>query len=502
MSRHGRRPFADSTARDVARRVLGRIGAEQAFTALALDAELGRADLPERERKLATELCYGVCRHLSRLDRAVAGAASRGRVRVKPTVRAALRVGAYQLLFLDRVPAHAAVDDAVNAARRAGGAKVAGFVNSLLRRLARDGEPALPGTEQSVEHVQVAHSLPDWIAERLATSLGNGDELLAGAQALNQRPPLGIRCNRTRTDPDALAEILHKEKSGCAITRSEICPDALLTTGLGDPARSPSFERGMWTVQDPGAQLVTRFLTGAAFVSDNRPGDRPAVLDACAGIGGKTLHLCERLGGLIDAADVSQAKLSRLIEAAERLGLAERVRTVVVDLTRPLYAGDSSDDTERVDDGPGLTADRVYDLVLLDAPCTGLGVMRRHPEVKWRVCAADVDRIADTQRALLDRVSQHVRPGGVLVYCVCTFTYEEGPGQVRSFLARHPDFHLHPPPAPSSADGPTPEPPWSALACSLTAGAPPSPGTLATWPHRHGADAFFAARLRRRLPGE
>lgn len=489
-------------AREVARRVLRRVVTDQAFTSLALDAELNRAELVERERNLATELCYGVCRHMSRLDRAITSAASRGRVKVKPAVRAALRVGAYQLLFLDRVPAHAAVDDAVNAARRAGGKQVGGFANSLLRRLARDGEPALPSSENPVAYVSAAHSLPEWITERLATSLGRGDELLAGADAYNRRAPLAIRVNRERVDVAELASILQSEKPTASVVCSEYCPDALLAIGLGDPQRSPSFTRGLWTVQDVGAQLITRFLGDLPESPENSPEGALTVLDACAGVGGKTLHLAERFGARpgvrIDAADVSASKLERLMDAARRLGVAERIYTIVTDLASPTPDADSV--ISSVGD-PAMDESRTlaehYDLVLLDAPCTGLGVLRRHPELKWRLRANDVERIAETQRALLDQVCQRVGPGGVLVYSVCTFTYEEGPGQIRRFLAEHPEFELQAPEQTGeSADGGAIV--WSALTCALTARAPASPGTLSTWPHRHESDGFFAARLRRR----
>lgn len=484
-------------ARDVARRVLRRISGDQAFAALALDAELSRAELPERERKLATELCYGVCRHMTRLDRAIASATSRGRIKVKPAVRAILRVGAYQLLFLDRVPAHAAVDDAVHAARRAGGARMAGFVNSVLRRLARTGEPALPGAENPLEYVRIAYSLPGWIAERLAQTSGHDDEFLAAARGFHERPRLAIRVNRERTTVAELAGLLAAEKPGCDVGRSPVCPGALLVTGLGDPGRSPSFARGLWTVQDIGAQLVGLFLGPVRAPVGH---ERPTILDACAGVGGKALHLAERVGaeGSLDAADVSAGKLSKMVETGKRLGVAERIRPVVADLT-----GSAPTDA-------GLAED--YDRVLLDAPCTGLGVLRRHPEVKWRIRADDVARMADTQRALLDHVSQRVRPGGILLYSVCTFTYEEGPGQIRQFLARHPEFSLQAPePEPGADAGPyevsdavsdagsdADAISWSELTCALTAGAPASPGTLATWPHRHQADGFFAARLQRR----
>jgi 16S rRNA (cytosine967-C5)-methyltransferase len=460
------------SAREVARRALRRVISDQAYATLTLSAELDKAGLPPRDRRLATELVYGVCRHAGRLDRAIASATTSGLARVKPAVLIILRVGAYQILLLDRVPDHAAVNDAVSAARRLGGARMAGFVNSVLRRLARDGEPAPPPRERTLEYVEAVCSLPRWIAARLSRQLGgDADELIACAQALGSPAPLALRVNQRRIELGALAERLRADHPGCEALVSPVCPGALVVTGLGDPERSPSFAEGLWTVQDIGAQLVGH-LIGAPAPAES--GGALRILDACAGLGGKATHLAERFGAraAIDAADRSAAKLTLLDHARQRLGL-EPIRIIAADLVEPA-AGAA---------GPAL-AD-AYDVVLLDAPCTGLGVLRRHPEAKWRVRESDVAAMAALQRALLDALCARVRPGGVLVYSVCTFTEEEGPAQVRDFLDRHPEFVLR---APEPAlDEVLAEPDWSSLCLQ--------PGIMRTWPHHHDADAFFAARL-------
>lgn len=435
-------------ARDVARRVLRRVDAEKAYATLALNAELEDAALGERDRRLATELVYGVLRHRSRLDRALDAMAHRGLRKLAPGIRVALRVAAYQILFLDRVPAHAAVDDAVAAVRRVGGKRMAGFANGLLRRLAREGEPRLPDPAADLRrHIEVTHSLPGWIVERIERGVG-AEELDEAAAALSVPPQLVARVNRLRSTRAAVAERLRAE--GAETRESPHSADALFVTGLGDPDRSASFGEGLWTVQDLGAQLVTRLVTA---LSDPPLGEGSRLLDACAGLGGKSTYLAELTGdrARIDAVDVSGRKLALGEQAARRLGI-ESLRGIELDLL----------DAE-------LPAE--YDAALLDAPCTGLGVLRRHPEAKWRLEESDVAEMADLQRRLLDVVAARVRPGGALVYAVCSFTEEEGARQISSFLDRWPDY------APAHAAGAQAE--------------------LRTWPHREEADAFYAVRLER-----
>jgi 16S rRNA (cytosine967-C5)-methyltransferase len=441
-------PGAKRTARDVARAVLARVDQSGAYATLALDGELERASLDDRDRRLAAELVYGTLRHRPRLERALGAHADLGRA--PPLVRHALLVGAYQILMM-RTPAHAAVDDAVGAVRARHGAKLAGFANAVLRKLAQSGEPPLPTEPRA--RLAIEHSLPSWIVDELARQL-HPDELPDAAGALAAPAPLWVRVNIARA---TIAEVKAAlEAEGATVEASRMVPTALKVKGLGDPAASPSFQKGQWTVQDLGAQLV-------GTLASPRPGSR--VLDACAGLGGKTTHLAELAAAAgtpahIDAVDRAAAKLVLLESSARRLGLSG-IRTFSADLTAS---------------PKGLAP--AYDVVLLDAPCSGLGVLRRHPEAKARVTAADVASLARTQAALLDAAAARVASGGVLIYAVCTFTRAEGADQLAAFLARNKDFTVEAPAGHAHVD---------------------ETGAIRTWPHRDGADGFFAVRLRRIL---
>ena len=402
-ARAGRAGGAGATARDVARRVLDRVERGGAWATPALDGELARAGLDERDRRLAAELVYGVLRNRTRIDRALAAHADLART--PPRVVTALRVAAYQLLFLDRVPGYAAVDDAVRAARGVAGPRLAGFCNAVLRKLAAAGETALPDDPR--ERIAIEHSLPRWIADELAAAAP--DRLGELAAAFARPAPLVARVNRRRTTRDAL--IAELAAGGATARPIAEAPMAIAVDGLGDPARSASFRAGRWTVQDTGAQRV-------GLIAAPRAGQR--ILDACAGVGGKSTHLAELAddAAAIDAADQLAGKLDLARETAARLGLTS-IRPVVCDLLDPA--------------APLAAA---YDLIVLDAPCTGLGVLRRHPDAKWRLVPADVPRLAELQRRLLDAVLPRLAPGGALVYSVCTFTRTEGPDQVAALVAR------------------------------------------------------------------
>ena len=442
------------SARLVARRVLARVEHSGAFGTLALSAEMERSRLPERDRRLATEICYGVLRHRARIDHALGHYAHKGLGKLPPPVLLALRVAAYQLLFLDRVPAHAAVDDAVSEVRRVGGPKLAGFANGLLRKLDREGEPALPSGDDK-KSISIRHSMPTWILDRMEERLGAA-ELSAAAEGMQSLAPMCIRVNRQRATREDVANRL-ADAEGASVSEVEHYPWALTVSSLGSPEHSQSFAEGLWTVQDPAAQLI-----GA--MADLQPGYK--VLDACAGVGGKTTHLAEAGRDVeIDAIDLSAKKIELLKGAMKRLGL-ETVRGFVLDATR---------DDKRLR--------KEYDLVVLDAPCSGLGVLRRHPEQKWAKERQATGAIIELQERLLDSVAKRVKVGGYLLYSVCTFTKSEGPQQISEFLARHPSFEMAPP-----VEGPG-TPAWGQRLSSE--------GAFVSWPHKDGMDAFYAARLRR-----
>lgn len=413
------------SARDVARRVLQRVD-EGAFATLALSGELDRAsDLSTADRALATELVYGVLRWRLRLDAALAAHAPRGLGSLDRHTRNLLRLAALQILRL-RVPAHAAVDDAVEACKRQRNQRLAGFCNALLRKLAAQGEP--PHLPRSARL-----SAPEWLLGLADATLPKRTEADAFLAALNEPPPLWLRCNRQRATVDELRERLLAERPGATLAVDARAPFALSGTGLGDPARLTAFAEGLATPQDLAAQLVVELAAP-------RPDER--ALDLCAGVGGKTLDLAER-GLRVTAVDQSARKLGLCVDAAHRLGLVERV-------------------TLEERDARQLAVSGAYDLALVDAPCSGLGVLRRHPEAKWRP-APDLSSLATLQRELLAVAARAVRPGGRVVYSVCSFVAEEGEAHLAPFLAEHPDFRVG--------------------------------QTLRTWPHSDGADAFFAVAL-------
>jgi 16S rRNA (cytosine967-C5)-methyltransferase len=430
-----------TAGRDLARSVLARVAEQNSYANRALSAALDRASgLSAEDRGLATELVYGVLRRQARLDRALDAVSDRGLDAIDLRVRIALRVGAYQILFLDRIPAYAAVSEAVQACKQIKGGRLAGLANALLRRVAERGEPPLPNPAiDPLAYIVEAAGLPQWLAQLITDELPP-EEGPAFADASTAPAPLAIRTNTLRITAAALRERLLLERPDAVIETSPLAPDALLLRRLDAPFVTEAWRAGLFAVEDLGAQHVTA-LAGAA------PGER--ILDACAGVGGKSAHLAALAGNqaIIDAADIAPSKLSEARQMFDRLGV-RGVTTRAVDLLRPW-------------EGAGA----VYDRVLLDAPCSGLGVLRRHPEALARRTQADLEVLATQQGRMLDTVAPLVRGGGTLTYSVCTFERAECDDVVAQFLARHPRFQPDHPP-------------------------------VRTWPHRDDADAFFAVRLR------
>jgi 16S rRNA (cytosine967-C5)-methyltransferase len=434
-------------ARAVAHEILVRVMTTDAFADVLLERRVESAGLSAADRGLAFELVLGTLAWQGRLDHHLAGLVRRPLADVEPPVLAALRLGLFQLLFLDRVPAYAAVDASVRLVRRLGRG-AAGLVNAVLRRASRLGRTGLvlPACDDPLERLALEWSHPRWLVARWATEFGT-EALPRLLAANNTRGPTAIRVNRRRTDPETLrAEI---EAGGVAVRRGAFAPSALVVERGGGRLRAlPAFAAGHFAFQGEASQLVASML-------DVAPGAR--VLDACAGAGGKALAVAERVGdaGCVVAADLHPGGLRRAIDEAARLGVA--IRPVVADARHPPAAA-------------------TFDAALVDAPCSGLGTLRRHPELRWRRRPDDVVRLAALQRDLLAGVAATVRPGGLLVYAVCTRTHDETLGVVQDFLARTRRFVVEP------CAGPCVD----------------ADGFLRTAPHTHDLDGFFAARLRAR----
>ena len=450
-----RRRSAPTRSRLLALRVLDRTQRGGAYADVLLHAELGRSSLTAQDRAFATELVYGALRWRGRIDYLLSQVLDRDLEKVEPPVANVLRLGAYQLVFCDRVPPMAAVDEAVRSVRAAGVERATGFVNAVLRRLAVEYTTIAPPTleHDPLSHLTHALSLPPWIAGRWLEVFGK-ETAAALARASNVSPPLTVRVNSRRTSAASLLADLRErfpEAAACRYARGGI-----VLGRRGAPALDPAFIDGRFTVQDEAAQLVVDLL-------DPQPGER--ILDACAAPGGKATAIAERVGeaGEVVALDRHAGRLDLVCRSARRLGLSN-VRYFERDATQSLA---------------DLVSAAAFDRVLVDVPCSGLGTLRRNPDARWRVAASDPARLAERQKAILGRAAAVLRPGGVLVYSTCTLLPEENEEIVESFLRDASDF--------------------GELGCKgLPQEVIGADGHLRCLPHVHDTDGFFAARLERR----
>jgi 16S rRNA (cytosine967-C5)-methyltransferase len=451
-SRRGRGP---GSARGVALEILVRVEAGGAYADRLLDRAPDRAGLDARDRALVTELVYGTLRWQRRLDDDLAAVLHRPLEGLAGWVRALLRLSAYQLAFLDRIPVHAVVHEAVELAKRRRPAGAADLVNGVLRALTRRPRPwpepsSIPG-EDPVESLARRLSHPTWLVRRWVARYGE-PEATALARAMNERPPLVVRVNTLRTTPAALTEALRRQ--GIAVTPCGYAPDGLRLDGAGDLRALAPLRAGWCAVQDEASILVGHALGPV-------PGE--VVVDVCAAPGGKTGHLAQLMGnqGRILATDPRAGRLGILRQACLRLGAA------IVEVR------------EGGADALAAAVGPVCDRVLVDAPCSNTGVLRRNPDGKWRRQEADLADLAAVQTAILQAAAGLVRPRGVLVYATCSLEPEENEAVVEAFRSRRPDF------------GPDALPPIIPAACREGS------SILRMAPHRHGSDGFTAHRLRR-----
>lgn len=414
--------------------VLQRIN-EGAYSHIALASALDKATLNRTDRGLATQLVYGVLTWQRALDDLIHPRLKSGIKSVGMDGRILLRLGVYQLLFLSRIPAHAAINETVELSHTLT-PEITPVINAVLRRISRE----LPSwwieedrQKKPARYLGQRWSVPNWIANRLIQQLGGVDRAEPWLEAMSTAPPLWLRAQASIVVPDAEA---HGTVPG-AWRAATMTPEIL-----------EGVRNGSWAVQDLAAQLVGHLAAQSEGAS---------VLDACAGLGGKSLHLAS-LGKTVTAVEPNVSKVNLLKEAAGAQGLKVEVQV-----------------------GRAEEATGEYDVVLVDAPCTGLGTMRRHPETRWTKNEADVVALAEIQARILDGVVDRVRPGGTLVYSVCTWTREETSKQVESFLARHPDFELVMPESEVFDWAPFLKGSYVLLSAAS-----------------HDADGFFAARLVRR----
>jgi 16S rRNA (cytosine967-C5)-methyltransferase len=425
------------SARRLALRTIRRVIENGAYSNLALAAELGRSGLSARDRQFAADLVYGTLRKKLILDRAIADVSSRPLDAIDPPVAATLRMGAYQVLFT-RVPAYAAVSETVALAAP----HERSFVNAILRKLAAGAPPAPRAAADDDESISSRTGLAAWAISELRRLLP-ADEIEAAATSLASPADLTLRTNTCITSTAALRRTLRE--AGVEVRQGRHHPD-ILQVSAAAPALLPGYERGWFSIQDEGSVLVVDALQ---VRGDER------ILDACAGPGGKAAHLAclVQPEGRTVGADVRPHRATLVRRTAARLRVP--VQVLVQDARRPAVR-------------PG------FDAVLVDGPCSGLGAARRRPELLWRPAKEELARLARLQVAILAGASALVRPGGRLLYSVCTYPRAETDAAVRAFLSKAPQFEPAPVPGP---DGPAP--------------------SHRLWPHRHGTDAMFFAGFRR-----
>lgn len=437
------------SARDTALRVLSAGRTASAWADASLKAQLQRDGLSGAEAALATRMVYGVLQNRALLDFYLGAYCTQKVGHLQPPLADILRLGAYQILFLDKVPDRAAVNESVELAKRNKRGQAAGLVNAVLRKVSlnKDTLPPIPRRDEA-QYLSVRYSHPKWLVKRLLTLLGR-EEAEAFLAADNGIVPLTVQVNTLKTTAEDLAAEL--TAAGVTAAPHPWVPDCLELSGSGDLTALEAFQTGKFFVQDPAAKLVS-------LISAPKKGQR--VIDVCAAPGGKSFGAAIAMEdrGEVLACDLHENKLSRIEAGAARLGL-KSIWDFAADGTvfRPEWAESA-------------------DVVLVDAPCSGLGIIRKKPDIRYK-SPDDLFTLTVAQSTILENAARYVKPSGTLIYSTCTILPEENGQVVDGFLSGHPEF--------------------SRETFTLPAPMGEQPGELTLWPHRHGTDGFYICRLRR-----
>ncbi len=445
------------TIRHQAVDILNSVSQSQIFAGDLLDTTLEEQKLSgTADGRLLTHLVYGVLRMQGHLDWIITRLYRGNYAKMEEGVKNILRTGVYQLKFSDRLPDFAVVDEAVKIAKRIAPA-AGGLTNAVLRSYLRNTEKiSFPSLEKNpMEHIAAFYSHPLWLVKIWLDIFGT-EETLSLCKADNELPPLTLRVNTLKISRPELEDKLKASNFTCEPTR--FSPDGLY---LPDPPRpiqkTTFFKEGLLRLQDEAAQLVSYLVS---------PSSGQNILDVCAGSGGKTGHLAALMKneGRIVALDRDAEKIAQLRKDASRMGMAI-IEPLQADLNQPLSAEFAEN----------------FDHVLVDAPCSGTGTLRRNPEIKWRLTASELSMLSKTQKNILHHAANAVKKGGHLVYCTCSVLPQENDEVIRQFLTDHPHF--------------TAVKPSASISSSLI----DSRGFLKTYPHRHHTDGFFGAVLRHRI---
>jgi len=425
------RPTSCAGARSAALTILLNIHRQQPFADDVVDSILESAKIRELDRGLIFELVYGVLRHRETLDWRLNQFADRPMSRLPLTVSMIFRLGAYQLLYLDKIPPSAAVNESVKLAKTIGGRNWSGMMNAVLRNIMRHPAPPWPDAEEDpVSAFSIRYSCPSWLVQRWLSDWGS-QNVQALCKATLEIPPLTLRTNTISCSRDTLLNRLRSE--GYEAQKTTISPHGLLLEKCGKLNDLGPLKDGWCYIEDEAAQLIPLLL-------DVKPDHH--VLDVCAAPGGKTTHISQLMGnqGQIIAVDQDPQRLNLLTSNYQRLGLTN-ITPVCADMGKTIPTTSLVSSTKTQQRSLSTTFRQGFDRILLDVPCSGLGVLRRHPEGKWLKGPDLIEQIKILQGKILAHVSELLRPGGVLVYSACSTEREETRHILEMFLDQHQDFY-------------------------------------------------------------
>lgn len=434
--------------------ILEKIEIEGAYSNLLLREIIDDNDLIKEDRNLLTELVYGVLQRKYTLDYQLEPFIKKQK-KMQNWVKQLLRISLYQMEYLERVPAHAIVNEAVNIAKVRGHKGIAGLVNAVLRNIQRKGVRNPNEIKDQNQRLSIQHSLPVWLVEEFISDLGL-EEAKKLASSFNERPKLSLGVNTVKISRDEAIESLKKE--GYESIKSEISPYGIIALN-GVPVDSRMFKEGLISVQDESSMLVAPSMNIS-------PGDY--VLDACAAPGGKTMQiatgfLSAEAGGKVQALDIHQHKINLINQNAKRQGVNNIVKAEKMD------ARESSKKYQ----------EETFDRILVDAPCSGLGLIRRRPEIRYNKTKKDIDQLQQLQVEIMNEVSKLLKNGGELIYSTCTLTKTENQLVVEKFLKENKDFEQIKVSLPNN---------------QLTL---EEDGSITIYPHQYGTDGFFISRFKK-----
>lgn len=433
--------------------LLDKIENNQEFSNIVINEFLSGSDFDERDNRLLVQIVYGVVQRRYTLDYYLKPF-TKGK-KIDKWIQSLLRMSIYQLVFLDRVPDYAVVNEAVLIAKTNGHRQLGNFVNAILRQFMRAPLPDLSAIKNDINRLSIQYSIDEWIVDYLAhdMALNELEELLA---SIIEEPYISARVNTTLISRDEVMERLEKE--GSKTVKSELSPEGIRLLE-GSLVSSAVFKEGLITIQDESSMLV-------APLGKIKGNER--ILDACSAPGGKATHMASRLTtGHLTALDISEDKLNLVRDHLERMGLSESATLIPIDATKYQPREDS-----------------MYDIIYLDAPCSGLGLIRRKPEIKYNKSTQDVDNLADIQKKLISHVSRFLKPGGRLIYSTCTITKDENEELIDWFLTTHTGF---------SHDKIT-------VQDGVPADIITDRGEVRILPHYYHTDGFFISRLIKEIP--